>query len=138
MGTTLNRGTRKPRRVQGMKEDVVNPEPTKSEHVSIDAEAAGIIRGPRAKFYGHPKFNLTAIADAWQAYLSTKHKTKVTVDAHDVCNLMILLKAMRAGQGYHRDSAVDIVGYALLDEVLSEEEATRAYEQDVLGLWGDE
>lgn len=111
---------------------VTNPE-NAHEHVTIEAEAAGIIRGPRAKFYGHPRYNLTAIADAWAAYLSTKHKTKIQVSAHDVCNLMILLKAMRAGQGYHRDSAVDIVGYALLDEVLSDEAAAEAFERDVLG-----
>src|SRR5437868_6974761 len=100
------------------------------DHVTIEQEAAGIIRGPRAKFYGHPKYNLTAIADAWQAYLSTKHKVKVEVSAHDVCNMMVLLKAMRAGQGYHRDSAVDIIGYTLLDEVLSDPVAAEKFERE--------
>lgn len=136
MGTTISRGKRKPRvtAVEKGAEPVVNPAPLTSEHVHVGDEAAGLIRGPRAKFYGHPKYNLKAIGDAWEAYLSTKHKRHVEVTAHDVCMMMVLLKAMRAAQGYHRDSAVDVIGYTLLDEVLEDGEAMRAFEIDVLGI----
>ena len=112
-----------------------NPEPEVPGHVTIGDEAAGIIRGPRAKFYGPPWHNLKAIGDAWQAYLSTKLQIKVEITPHDVCNLMVLLKSMRAAQGYHRDSAVDIIGYALLDEILEDEVAREEFSRDILGLY---
>jgi len=74
-------------------------------------EAASIVNGgPREQAYGHPGENFTRIATMWSAYLGK------TVTAHDVCMLMILLKTTRAVTGFHRDTAVDIAGYARCDE----------------------
>ncbi len=117
---------------QGMK-DAPNPEAL-FEHVNVGDEAAGLIRGPRAKFYGPPWVNINNIGQAWSLYLTAKVGVQVDVDGHDVCNLMILLKALRSAQGYHRDSTTDTVGYALLDEILSDEAAQEQYKKDVLGL----
>ena len=77
------------------------------DHVNVGDEAAGLIRGPRAKFYGPPWINLNNIGTAWSLYLSAKTGTEVTVTGHDVCQLMILLKALRGAQSYHRDSTAD-------------------------------
>lgn len=103
------------------------------EHVNVGDEAAGLIRGPRAKFYGPPWVNLNNIGKAWSLYLSAKVGVQVDVDGHDVCNLMVLLKALRGAQGYHRDSTADTVGYALLDEILSDPAAMEQYRRDILG-----
>lgn len=42
------------------------------------------------------------------------------LDENDTCNLMTLLKMAReaSGQGYHRDSTIDAIGYQAIKEVL--------------------
>ena len=86
--------------------------------MSIDvlAEAHDLIHGERLGAYGPPAANFERIAGMWTAYLG------VDVTANDVCCMMILLKAarIRSGGKYHRDSAVDVAGYAALLEVLDE------------------
>jgi hypothetical protein len=86
--------------------------------VSIDvlAEAHDLIHGERLRFYGPPATNFERIAGMWSAYLG------IDVTANDVCCMMILLKAarIRSGGAYHRDSAVDVAGYAALLEALNE------------------
>ena len=79
--------------------------------VSILDEAAGIVNGgEREDAYGHPGENFTRIAQMWSTYLGLR------ISAHDVCMLMILLKVTRAMKEYHRDTAVDIAGYARCDD----------------------
>ncbi len=102
---------------------------TDAPHHDVGTEAAGIIRGDRAKFYGPPWENIGAIAQAWGAYL------KKDISAFDVCQLMVILKAIRGAQGYHRDSTVDTIGYALLAEVLEDPDARREFARDILGLY---
>lgn len=90
---------------------------------TVTAEADGLIRGARQKEYGHPKVNFDRIAAAWNAYM----KARPTVDerpfdAHDVSFMMILVKAIRGSEGYKRDTAVDIIGYAALDAVLADDD----------------
>lgn len=78
---------------------------------SVLTIANEIIYGDREKTYGAPDKNLQLIADLWGPYL----QRTVTVD--DVCNLMILLKVARLrNQPTHKDSQVDICGYAALME----------------------
>lgn len=78
---------------------------------SILYEAQQVIYGDREQTYGSPDKNLQLIADLWSAYLE---KT-ITVD--HVCDMMILLKVARLkNQPEHRDSQVDICGYAALKE----------------------
>lgn len=85
---------------------------------SILAEAHNIIYGDREKTYGHPRINLDRIADFWTTYLSEKHPASaVKITAEDVCYMMILLKVARLrNDPSHRDSLVDLAGYAALVE----------------------
>lgn len=79
---------------------------------SILHEAQKVIYGDREKTYGSPSKNLRRIADYWQTYLGCDPLTE-----EDVCNMMILLKVARLqNQPDHRDSQVDICGYAALAE----------------------
>jgi hypothetical protein len=74
-------------------------------------EAKDIIYGDREKTYGKPSRNLETIAVFWGAYIGTK------LSAKDVAVMMVLLKAARLRNDItHRDSVVDICGYAALIE----------------------
>lgn len=68
----------------------------------------------RASDYGSGEENLTRIAGLWSAYLGTP------ITAHDVCWLMVLLKASRARQdaGAKDDNFLDAHGYLTLAERL--------------------
>ena len=82
---------------------------------SVLKEAQTIIYGDREKTYGHPSKNLRAIASMWNAYLKSVGDREL--DAQDVCVMMVLLKGARlANDPSHRDSVVDICGYAALIE----------------------
>lgn len=82
---------------------------------SLMDEAARIISGQRRQDYGPVSESFQRIAVMWSAYVGVELSTL------DVANLMILLKVCRARNGYHRDSFVDIIGYAALTEQLRSE-----------------
>ena len=83
--------------------------------VSVLKEANKIIYGDREQTYGKPSRNLDTIAKMWNAYLSAVDKRDL--NAKDIAVMMILLKSARlANQPSHRDSVVDICGYAALIE----------------------
>jgi hypothetical protein len=85
--------------------------------VNILKEANTIIYGDREKTYGHPSKNLETIAKMWNAYLEARPQDRYTLNAKDVAGMMILLKTARlANNPEHRDSLVDICGYAALIE----------------------
>ncbi len=86
-------------------------------------EALDLVCGPRMSFYGPPKENLQDIADTWTPYVKRALELRGSLNATDVCTLMIMLKCVRQARGYHRDSTVDISGYAVLAEVLNDERA---------------
>ena len=83
-------------------------------------EAGRIIYGDREKTYGSPSKNLQVIADMWTAYLNGATDNLLggrSFEAKDVAIMMILLKTARlANTPGHRDSIVDICGYAALIE----------------------
>jgi hypothetical protein len=82
-------------------------------------EAHAVIYGDREKTYGHPSKNIEAIATMWNAYL--KSVGDRTLTPQDVCVMMVLLKGARlANDPTHRDSIVDVCGYAALIERCSE------------------
>lgn len=84
--------------------------------MSILKEANTIIYGDREKTYGHPSKNLRTIATMWQAYLDARRNIDV-LTPQDVAAMMVLLKTARlANDPTHRDSLVDICGYAALIE----------------------
>lgn len=86
------------------------------ENKSVLDEAKEIIYGDREKTYGHPSKNLEVIARMWSAYLKATGVT-CTLVPQDIAVMMVLLKAARLGNDpSHRDSIVDICGYAALVE----------------------
>ena len=86
---------------------------TELKKESVLEEANKIIYGDREKTYGKPSKNLQTIAEMWNAYLGNE----VCLSPKDVAVMMILLKAARlANDMNHRDSVVDICGYAALIE----------------------
>lgn len=79
---------------------------------SILEEAQGVVFGPRQGVYGHPRDDFQRTRDLWQAYLTGRGFTGV-VESTDVSYMMILLKMARLMESpEHRDSIVDIAGYA--------------------------
>ena len=78
---------------------------------SILEAAHVVIYGDREDTYGAPGKNLTKIARLWSAYLETD------IAPEDVAQMMILMKVARLQNSPgHRDSLVDIAGYAALVE----------------------
>jgi Domain of unknown function (DUF6378) len=83
--------------------------------VNVLEEAQKIIYGDREKTYGKPSRNLDCIAKMWNAYLESIGGREL--ENKDVAVMMVLLKAARlANDPEHRDSLVDICGYAALVE----------------------
>lgn len=83
---------------------------------TILEEAARLVNGPRRAEYGHPKENFKDIAMMWTAIMDGDGI--VTPDQVILC--MIALKLCRAKQGYKRDTAVDVAGYAQCWELVNE------------------
>lgn len=87
---------------------------------SILEEAQGIIYGDREKTYGHPAKNLLCIAGMWEHYLFSRGLLDTNgpgLQPEDVALMMALLKISRlANQPDHKDSLVDLAGYAALVE----------------------
>ena len=97
--------------------------------MSVLKEASKIIYGDREKTYGHPSKNLKTIAIMWNAYLDAKTTDRNSLSAKDVATMMVLLKTARlANNPDHRDSLVDICGYAALVERCDEAPDTQAEE----------
>lgn len=88
-------------------------EPDMQHPESFVDEALRVVRGNREGVYGKPTQNFDTIAALWSAWLSTRLKSAVSLEAADVGHLMILMKEARlANAPRHRDSMVDIVGYS--------------------------
>lgn len=88
---------------------------------SICHQAGDLVGGDRGTLHGDKTTNHQNIAAAWNAILQAKarragwpvHDVFVTLDAHDVANMMEALKVMRRYSGaYNPDDYVDGAGYA--------------------------
>jgi hypothetical protein len=107
-------------------QDMLDAEPAKvivkKEKVkeTVLHEAERIIYGDREMTYGHPSKNLWTIARLWTAYVDAASDNSLQgkeFTAKDVALMMILVKTARlANNDSHRDSVVDICGYAALME----------------------
>lgn len=88
------------------------------EEVATDTileEAAKAVDGPREQVYDHPAVNFQRIADLWSTYLGVP----ITPQQHAV--MMILVKVARLMKSpEHRDTLVDIAGYARTIEKITE------------------
>jgi len=81
--------------------------------------ALAAVCGERALNYGKPEANFARIAVLWNAYNHIRAKDQGIEDHNfqvtewDVANIMILMKIARTmNQPNHKDSWVDIAGYA--------------------------
>ena len=85
-----------------------------SDDVKADviAEAQRIVTGARRAAYGPPENNFRRISDLWNAHLINTGRPAV-FQPRDVAAFMILMKMARLAETPdHRDSIVDIIGYA--------------------------
>lgn len=80
---------------------------------AIADEAVRIVNGARRSAYGKPEDNFARIARFWDAYFKNTGRD-IDVTAADVSPMMRLMKEARLAESPdHRDSYVDIVGYAM-------------------------
>lgn len=89
-----------------------NYEPKAEDPETILAEAERVVNGPRRVEYGGVRTSFERIAAKWSVTLGTE------VTPELVALAMIDLKTVRAMQGFHRDSFVDIAGYARCVELM--------------------
>jgi hypothetical protein len=83
------------------------------ESADILATAKDLVSGNRAKSHGDKLLNHSCIANMWTAYLVNKFGPAVTLDPHDICNMMELLKIARRQTGsFNVDDYIDGAGYA--------------------------
>jgi len=85
---------------------------------SVLETAHEIVYGEREQLYGSPETNLQTIADYWTIHLRRKLGITEDLTISDVCGMMILMKQARlANTPDHKDSLVDICGYATLQDI---------------------
>lgn len=86
---------------------------------SILLEAEEVVNGPRRAAYGHPSVNFGRITALWNAWLDVRVAGPLRAEDHAA--MMILLKLARLAETPdHRDSLVDIAGYAATWELLAQ------------------
>lgn len=75
-------------------------------------EAQRIVAGARRAAYGPPEDNFRRISDLWNTHLINTGRPAI-FEPRDVATFMILMKMARLAETPdHRDSIVDIIGYA--------------------------
>jgi hypothetical protein len=94
---------------------------------SVCLEADRLVDGARQHAYGHPLDNYDRVAALWEDYVNGKYapKSSIALCAEDIAQMMILLKVGRLENGYHRDSLVDIAGYAKVHDMIHTERERR-------------
>jgi hypothetical protein len=81
---------------------------TLSAKQTILEEAGAAVDGSRQENYGHPAEDFARIASYWSTHLNG-----IGITPHDVALMMMMVKLSRLhNTPYHRDSLVDIAGYA--------------------------
>lgn len=76
--------------------------------------AKRIVSGARRAAYGKPEDNFERIARFWQSYFENTGRADAKITAADVSPMMRLMKEARLCETPdHKDSFVDLVGYAL-------------------------
>lgn len=104
----------------------------KVQPFSVMQEAEGLVNGARAAAYGHPYPNHEVIANLWNAFLDNKAvQNPGPITPQEVCLMMTLLKIARLQFNvHHRDSLVDVVGYASCIERMNAYEVERDSQQE--------
>lgn len=86
----------------------------KKPEENILQEADRLTSGDRRKQYGHPRDQFGRLAKLWSVVLG------VEITPMQVALCLIQLKVSRQMNGHHRDSLVDIAGYARTAEMLED------------------
>ena len=82
-------------------------------------QAIQMVNGGREQDYGSVESNFKRIADMWSTYLRNRVHPGSVLSGTDVALMMVLFKMSRLQVSpKHRDSWVDIAGYAGLAAVL--------------------
>lgn len=78
----------------------------------ICTKAAELVGGDRDRQHGAKLDNFERIAIMWNAWMSVRRDLAAPLDAHDVAQMMSLLKKARTQSGeFNIDDYVDDVGY---------------------------
>lgn len=89
---------------------------------SLADEAKALVQGQRQADYGDKRQNFTQIAMLFQGVLATKLAPGQAITAEDVALLMIQVKIARLAKSPdHRDSILDVAGYAICFDMLRQE-----------------
>lgn len=100
-------------------ERAANEKASQSPAKTLLQQAHEVIHGDREQTYGDAGKNLRVIAEYWSIHLTATTGEKITLTPADVCGMMILLKQARlANSPNHRDSLLDIAGYAGLQDLV--------------------
>jgi hypothetical protein len=110
----------------------MNPFKTfREEAADIGRTAIELISKDRAKTHGHALIQHQVAAQMWTAYLNGRDGNVVSISAHEVTMMLMLLKASRDAVGAHnRDNFVDAAGYACLAGAIREFEERDAGVQE--------
>jgi len=86
-------------------------------------EVDGIVTRDRNDTYGGPEDSFLRIAKMWDTYLGCKYGFSNTINVNDVAVMMILMKTARLIENpSHRDSWLDIAGYAACGGTVNDED----------------
>lgn len=96
-----------------------------STKTTLLSEAEQLIHGPRQADYGDTLVNFAQIAMLWQGTLAMKLAPGQRITPEDVILCMMQVKIARLAKSLdHRDSTLDIAGYAgCIDELQNERKA---------------
>lgn len=90
-------------------------------------QAQALIHGQRQQDYGDKLTNFSQVSMMWQGYLAPKLLPESRITPEDVTFLMIQLKLARLSKSPdHRDSILDVAGYAGCADYLQQERAAGA------------
>ena len=95
--------------------DQASSQTTTRTRPNILQEADAAVGGPRQGDYGHPAINFQRIADAWKALFGCE------VTPAQASLAMVVVKLSRLVETPdHRDSLVDLAGYARVTELIGD------------------
>lgn len=97
-------------------------------------EAMEITHKDRNSNYGNPEDNFQHIANLWNDYLRVRRPQAAVLDSRDVAVMNMLIKVARLGNNpQHRDSVVDIAGYAACLGDAQEASVGKAQHSQIVG-----
>jgi hypothetical protein len=102
------------------------------QKLTLNQEAEALINGQRQQDYGDKLTNFTQIAMLFTGTLARKLAPSNTITADDVALLMMQVKIARLAKSpNHRDSTLDIAGYAgCLDKLQEERKGLEVDEEE--------